>query len=110
MKTSILLLALVSLAVFAPVSRAETRAYPVPWVATDSGVPDITFTDLPGSGNIRIFTVSGDEVISLPIQPGQNTLSWRVVNASGRRVASGVYFYLVEGGGTETKGKLVVIR
>ena len=90
-------------------ARAETRAYPVPWNAKQSG-PNIVFTDLPGSGNIRIFTVSGEEVINISIPAGTNQLAWSVVNSSGRRVASGVYFYLVQGGGTETRGKLVVIR
>jgi hypothetical protein len=94
---------------FASSLHAEVRAYPVPWVAKESG-PNIVFTDLPGSGNIRIFTVSGEEVVNLPIPAGANQLPWGVVNSSGRKVASGVYFFLVEGAGAETKGKLIVIR
>ncbi len=109
MKLQSIILTAFSIGILASVSHAETRAYPVPWVATDSP-PYIVFTDLPGSGNIRIFTVAGDEVISLPIQPGQNQLTWPVVNSTGHKVASGVYFYLIDGNGTETKGKLVVIR
>lgn len=89
--------------------HAETRAYPVPWLARESG-PNIIFTDLPGSGNIKIFTVAGEEVTDLTIPPGTNQLSWPVTNASGRKVASGVYYFLVQGGGEETKGKLIVIR
>src|SRR5689334_18644607 len=89
--------------------RAEVRAFPVPWVAKQSG-PNIVFTDLPGSGSIKIYTVAGEEVINLPIPSGANQLQWAVVNSSGRKVASGVYFYLVEGGGAEKKGKLIVIR
>jgi len=109
MKSSKLFSMAFSLGFLASISYAETRAFPVPWVAKESP-PNIVFTDLPGSGNIKIFTVSGEEVISLPIQPGQNQLSWSVINSAGRKVASGVYFYLVEGSETETKGKLVVIR
>ncbi|MBV9079551.1 MAG: T9SS type A sorting domain-containing protein [Elusimicrobia bacterium] len=93
---------------FAPTLHAETRAYPVPWVAKDN--TDIVFTDLPGAGSIKIFTVSGEEVTTLPIAQGQNQLHWSVVNSSGRKLSSGVYFYLVDGNGGETKGKLVVIR
>jgi hypothetical protein len=89
--------------------RAEVRAYPVPWVAKQSG-PNIVFTDLPGSGTIKIFTVAGEEVVSLPIPAGSNLIQWPVTNSSGRKVASGVYFYLVDGGGNEKKGKLIVIR
>ena len=108
MKTKWVIALAFSAGLFASVSIAETRAYPVPFVAKDD--TDIVFTDLPGSGNIRIFTVSGDEVTTLPIPPGQNILHWPVTNSSGKKVASGVYFYLVDGAGTETRGKLVVIR
>jgi hypothetical protein len=106
-KTGLIALAF-SAGLLASVSMAETRAYPVPFVAKDD--TDIVFTDLPGSGNIRIFTVNGDEVATLSIQPGQNVLHWPVTNSSGKKVASGVYFYLVDGAGTSTRGKLVVIR
>ena len=91
------------------VVQAETRAYPVPWLARQSG-PNIVFTDLPGSGSIKIFTVAGEEVVDLTIPPGTNQMTWSVTNASGHKVASGVYYYLVKGGGAETKGKLIVIR
>jgi hypothetical protein len=94
---------------WAPALRAEVRAFPVPWVAKESP-PNITFTDLPGGGNIKIYTVAGEEVINLPIPSGTNLLQWPVVNSSGRKLASGVYFYVVDGGGTEKKGKLIVIR
>jgi hypothetical protein len=109
MKRSNMILAAFFVSLFAPTLRAETRAYPVPWVATNSP-PYIVFTDLPGAGTIKIYTVAGDEVANLTIASGQNQLTWPVVNASGRKLASGVYFYLIEGNGTETKGKLVVIR
>jgi hypothetical protein len=79
-------------------------------VASSSPNPYIAFTDLPGAGTIKIFSVAGDEVATLPIPAGDNTVKWFVTNGSGRKVASGVYFYLVQGNGTETKGKLVVIR
>lgn len=89
--------------------HAETRAFPIPWRAKESG-PHITFTDLPGGGNIKIYTVAGDEVVNLPIPAGTGQIQWPVTNSSGRKVASGVYFFIIDGGGVETKGKLIVIR
>ena len=104
-----LLISIAIIACAAAPLRAETRAFPVPWVARQSG-PNITFTDLPGSGNIKIFTVAGEEVVNLPIPSGTSQLSWPVINSSGRKLASGVYFYHVEGSGSDKKGKLIVIR
>src|SRR5687767_149281 len=72
--------------IFAASLHAEVRAFPVPWRAKE-GPPVITFTDLPGAGNIKIFTVAGEEVVNLTIPAGINQLPWPVVNASGRKVA-----------------------
>ena len=99
---------------FAPTLHAETRAYPVPWVAKDN--TDIVFTDLPGAGSIKIFTVSGHWVKTL--NPAGNTIAWDLTNDSGDKVASGIYVYLITigdsggygGSGQKTTGKIVVIK
>ena len=110
MKKPLRILAFLLVGTLATMVRAETKAYPVPWIARESVHPYVEFTDLPGAGTVRIYTVSGEEVISLPVATGQSSLKWFVVNSSGRKAASGVYYYLVEGNGAKTRGKLVVIR
>ena len=58
----------------------------------------------------KIYTVAGEEVANLPIATGEISKQWTVVNSSGKKLASGVYLYLIEGNGVEAKGKIVVIR
>jgi len=88
---------------------AKIRVYPVPWVSSRHQSNPITFTDLPASGTIKIFTVSGEEVVELSI-PTDGQKEWDGKNASGRNVASGIYLYVVNGDNQKTTGKLVVIR
>lgn len=87
---------------------AVPRVFPVPFIASRDQV--LTFTDLPGSGVIRIYNIVGEQVAELNIAPGENPKSWNLVGSSGKMLASGVYIYLIDAGGEKTTGKLVVIR
>lgn len=93
---------------FAMPAFAVPYAFPVPFVEKQHSF--IYFKDLPGPGKIRIFTVAGEEVVNLPIASGESLKKWDVLNESGKRLATGVYLYIIESGSEETKGKLVVIR
>ncbi|OGR53951.1 MAG: hypothetical protein A3I11_09325 [Elusimicrobia bacterium RIFCSPLOWO2_02_FULL_39_32] len=86
-------------------------AYPVPFKPA-SGHKNITFTNLPSDGKIRIFTAAGELVrdISFSATSGESTLNWNVKNSDGEDCASDVYLYVVESGGNKKTGKLVVIR
>jgi membrane-bound inhibitor of C-type lysozyme len=88
--------------------HAEPHAFPVPFVAKQHTT--IAFTDLPGTGTIKIFTIAGEEVASLTIASGELIKQWNVTTSSGKKLASGVYLFVIDGGGTTKKGKLVVIR
>ena len=68
----------------------------------------ITFSNLPVSGTIKIYTISGSLVRELPITPPQ--VKWDVKNSAGEVVASGVYIWEVTAGGDRKTGKLVVIK
>jgi hypothetical protein len=87
---------------------AAPYAFPVPFVANQNS--GITFTGLSGAGSIKIYTISGQKVADLPVAQGQGLVTWNVENNSGEDVASGVYIYLVDTDGMQTKNKLVVIR
>lgn len=89
---------------------AKPYAYPVPFVQRNPDHTKIYFRDLPGAGTVRVITITGDEVISLPIPVGVGQIEWNVRNSSGKPIATGVYFYEVEAAGQQTVGKLVVIR
>lgn len=89
---------------------AEPHAYPVPFVESEHGTT-IHFVDLLGEGSIKIYTITGDHVVTLPVANGQLTRDWvGVKNSEGKKVATGVYIYLIDGAGQHTEGKLVVIR
>jgi len=88
---------------------AEPHAYPVPFVAKKH--QKIYFNELPGAGEIKIFTVSGEEVARIPVSASEGgQKEWTVTNSSGEKVATGVYLFLVDAGGQKFTGKLVVIR
>ena len=76
---------------------AEPHAFPVPFMERVHN--QITFTDLPDSGSIKIFTVAGDKVAELPIPMSAGQRDWNTRNDAGKKVASGVYLYQVSGNG-----------
>jgi hypothetical protein len=90
-------------------------AYPVPF-RPNAGNParygtwaqGIRFTNLPGYGRIRIYTLSGDLVRELPVTAVTET--WDVKNSAGALVASGVYLWEAAAGSGHKTGKLVVIK
>ncbi len=89
---------------------AKPYAFPVPFVPS-KGNTKITFSDLPGRGSITITNTVGEEVVVLAIPSGVILMDWNVTNSSGKALASGVYFVLVDDGANgKTKFKIVVVR
>lgn len=87
------------------------HAFPVPFTpGRNPSHTVISFTNLPTSGTIKIYTIDGRLVSNLTIPTGAGTTDWPVTNSKGEKVATGVYLYIVDGDGTKTDGKLVVIR
>ena len=84
---------------------ADAKAYPVPWRPKNGS---LTFGDLPSECNITIYTISGQKVTEL--SGSATNLLWDVKTEGGSPVASGVYIYVVEGGGGTKTGKLIIIR
>lgn len=76
---------------------------------------EMKFSGLQGrSGVIKIFNIAGELVKKIPFSKGNQPPipSWDVTNEDSRRVASGIYIYLIQDTDTgETKtGKLGVIK
>ncbi len=85
------------------------RVYPNPWRSDRHAARSITFDQLTVDTEIKIFTVSGHHVKTLP--RSSSSVSWDLTNESGDRVASGVYVYhLKADGGAKKTGKVVVIK
>lgn len=92
-----------------PCLWAKPYAFPVPFVPKKNQ-QYIFFKDLPGPGTIKIYTITGEEVISLRITEDNDLPHWDTKNTSGKLVASGVYLYRIDTGNDVTMGKLVIIR
>lgn len=88
---------------------AEPHAFPVPYLPSRDGAL-MHFTELPADGTIKIFTITGDQVATINIPPSLGSVDWPVVTSEGKKLATGVYLYLIEGGGQKTDGKIIVIR
>ncbi|MFN0118318.1 MAG: T9SS type A sorting domain-containing protein [Elusimicrobiota bacterium] len=107
MNRFLVLVAFVLIGISAQVYSAETYAFPNPYRANVN--PNITFTNLPGSGTIEIYSISGEKVAQLSIAPGELSKQWNATNDDGEKLASGVYIYIVQAGGQTSQGKIIVI-
>jgi hypothetical protein len=91
-----------------PDNFGSARAYPNPWRSDRHTIPLITFDRLPLGSTVKIFTVSGRFVKTLPVTVA--TATWDLTNDNGDRVASGIYLYLLEANGNTKTGQLTVVR
>ncbi|MDE2141718.1 MAG: T9SS type A sorting domain-containing protein [Elusimicrobia bacterium] len=97
-----------------PLSTSDfsfVHAFPTPFMPS-LGHDRITFRGLPPKVTIKIYTITGQLVQTLTKNdPLTADLVWLpVTNASGRNLASGVYFYQVTGDTGRASGKIMVIR
>ncbi len=90
-------------------------AYPVPFSPNAGNGArygtwndQITFTNLPSSGKIRIYTVTGDRVRELEVVPP--AMKWDARNSAGETVASGIYIWEIVSGKERKTGKLIVVK
>ncbi len=87
---------------------ADPYCFPVPFVRSRGN--QITFTSLPAEGTIKILTINGELVREIIFNQSPPSIAWDVTNSAGKPLATGVYFFQVEGTGHRTHGKLVVIQ
>jgi hypothetical protein len=87
--------------------------YPIPWKpgSGDSrfNAPLLTFSNLPAGASIKIYKLTG-ELIKSTNADSSGAFLWNGTNNSGELVASGVYLALLEGGGSKSKKRIVIIR
>jgi len=84
------------------------RVYPNPFRPA-LGHTTMNFSGLPADARIRIYTLAG-ELVSDFSTDATGMARWDVTNRSGRAVASGAYFALVQGEGQKTTLKVLVQR
>ena len=92
-----------------PADLSGVRVFPNPWRSDKHGGLPMTFDNLTVNTTIKIFTVSGHWVKTLP--KSSTSVTWDLTNDSGDKVASGLYVYLVmTDSGLKKTGQLAVIR
>ena len=92
------------------------RVYPNPWRSDKHQGRSITFDNLTVNTTVKLFTVSGHHVKTLPTS--STVVTWDLTNDSGDKVASGLYVYLITtgdsggygGSGQKKTGKVAVIK
>jgi len=93
-----------------PSDASQVVVYPNPYRADQKSQAQVTFGRVPQQATIRLYTLDGVLVRVLSKNQPQPTLTWDLRNEQGSPVASGVYLYIVEAGGAEKRGKVVLLR
>ena len=93
-----------------PQDNVDTsHVYPNP-CNISKGCNGVTFTRLTLKATVRVYTISGELVRTIEKNSNIDSEGWDLKNENGLQVASGLYIYLSQGGGTSKKGKLVIVR
>jgi hypothetical protein len=89
-------------------SLSNGKVYPNPFRPA-LGHSMITFSQLPASARIRVYTVLGELVKDIDTD-ATGMARWDATNQSGQSVASGSYFALVQADGNKTILKVLIQR
>lgn len=95
----------------------EPYVFPVPW-RPNGGNPllygtrldGVTFANVSSAREVRIYSITGDLVRTIPVSAGSLQAWWDGRTDGGADAVSGVYIWTVEMDGSRRKGKLMVIR
>jgi hypothetical protein len=87
---------------------ADAHVFPVPYKLSAGG--NMTFTNLPSSAAIEIYSVDGRKVKELAEGDGDARLDWDVKDDNGETLNDGLYFYRIKSGGNEKTGDFMIIR
>ena len=92
-----------------PSNLSAVQIFPNPWRSDKHAGLSITFSNLAINTTVKIFTVSGHWVKTLPIS--STSVNWDLTNNDGDKVASGIYIYLLTTDqGFKKTGKIAVIK
>ena len=85
------------------------KVFPNPWRSDKHAGKSMTFANLTVNTTVKIFTVSGHHVKTLPTS--STLITWDLTNDSGDKVASGLYVYLITtDSGQKKTGQIGVIK
>lgn len=94
-------------------SVSDGIVFPQPWEAGDPagayGAQTLTFANYPDATKVRLMSLTGELIWEGTTGPN-GVLTWDGRNKSGRNVASGTYYAIIEAAGTRKVRRVVVIR
>jgi len=88
---------------------STAHVYPNPCYSSKA-CTGVTFTRLTLNATINIFTISGEKVRTIEKNNNIDSVGWDLRTAAGAQAASGLYLYVIQGGGSKKNGKLVLVR
>jgi subtilisin family serine protease len=92
---------------------SAVQVFPQPWEVGDSSsrywANALSFTGLPSGARVRVFTLTGEQVIDGTASAG-GVFTWDGNTRFGRRAASGTYYATIDAGGARLVRRVVVIR
>lgn len=99
--------------IFIPIKNLDyIIVYPNPVI---SGTDELIFDNLPTTGKIKIYIYdfAGNLIKSLSdtqLSQSNNWIAWDLRNEAGKKVSSGVYFYLIKYSDDYKNGKISIVR
>lgn len=94
---------------------SELVVYPNP--VKTSEYQTVNFMNFPinKKGKLIIYNISGEQIYSAsigPFNPNNNNITtrWNLQNQSGKKVSSGIYYYMITMDGETRKGKIAVLN
>ncbi len=94
-------------------SVADGVVFPQPWEVGASngayGSQALTFANYPAGTTVRLLSLTGEQLWE-GTAGANGILTWDGRNKSGRSVASGTYYAVIEGGGARKVRRVVVVR
>jgi fibronectin type 3 domain-containing protein len=93
-----------------PQTLDKVEVFPNPFIFGSSSSGRIHIVNLPERATIWIYTLTGELVRSIQVEPMSGRASWDLRDELGKLVGGGIYLYLVKGEMGKTRGRIVVIR
>jgi len=93
-----------------PQTLDKVKVYPNPYIYGRSSSGRITFVNLPEKATIQIYTLTGELVRTIQVEPMAGRASWDLKNEAGRPVGGGIYVYLVKGETGKARGRIVILK
>ncbi|MCD6399822.1 VCBS repeat-containing protein, partial [candidate division WOR-3 bacterium] len=85
--------------------------YPQPFKPKEAKNGELKFINLPGSVTLKIYSITGQLIYKEEYENTKGGIVWEGVNSAGKRVATGIYLYLIEDSkGNKKTGRISLIR